>query len=565
MAYDIGVKLKIDGEREYRDAINQISMVNKTLDTELKAVTSSFTKNTTAEQKAAAQEKILQDKLTLSKEKLDLMRKGLEDARANYGDNTKQVQSWAQAVNNAQADVNKLTNQIAELGDAQQDNAKKSSTFGDVLKANLTSEAIIGAVKALVGAIKEVGTAMVDTALEAAQWADDLNTLSKTTGLSTDTLQEFEFMSKLVDVEVSTITGSLKKLVTNMKSAKKGTGTASDAFKKLGVKVTTANGTLRKSEDVFNDVIDALSEMEDGTERDALAMDIFGKSASELNPLIMAGSKTIKEYTKQAHDMGYVLSGETLNSLNAVQDNVDMLHNQMKTVKNTIATAVAPVVKQITQAFIDWSKSVDWQAVGKVISGVFNAVGNAVLRAVNTVTYIIRELVDFGNQCYALYNIVANAIGAIPNIFSNMGNNIRNIFSGIISSAWSWGSDMVSGFANGVTSHMNAVLDRVRSLANSIRSFLHFSRPDEGPLRNYEQWMPDFMQGLAKGIDQNSYLVENAISRVAGAMTINPSVGTANARGGITINLGGVTFNGYNAKQGNELVRELNKQLGRLY
>lgn len=565
MAYDIGVKLKIDGEKEYRDKIQQINLVNKTLDTELKAVTSSFGKNTTAQEKASAQEEVLQKKLANSASKLELVKQGLDDARKKYDENSKEVQSWTQAVNNAQAEVNGLTKQIDDLSDAQNENTKKSSTFGDVLKANLTSEAIIGGIKAVVGAIKEVGSALVDTAKEAAQYADDLNTLSKTTGLSTDTLQEFEYMSKLVDVEVSTITGSLKKLVTNMKSAKKGTGTAADAFKTLKVKVTASNGALRKSEDVFNDVIDALSKMEDGTERDALAMDIFGKSASELNPLIMAGSKTIKEYTKQAHDMGYVLSGETLNSLNEVQDNIDLLDNQMKAIKNTIGVAVAPVVKQITQAFIDWARAVDWQAVGNVISNVFKVIGNAVLWAVETVTNIIRQLVDFGNQCYALYNIVSNAISRIPGIFTNMYNNIRDILSGLIHSAYSWGSDMIGGFASGVTAHMNAVLDRVRSLANSIRSFLHFSRPDTGPLRDYETWMPDFMQGLANGIKRNEYKVKNAMAGLASDMTLSPTVGGVSAsRGGVVVQFGNVTINGTDEQTANKFINQINRKLGAL-
>lgn len=565
MAYDIGVKLKIDGEKEYRDKIQQINLVNKTLDTELKAVTSSFGKNTTAQEKASAQEEVLQKKLANSASKLELVKQGLDDARKKYDENSKEVQSWTQAVNNAQAEVNGLTKQIDDLSDAQNENTKKSSTFGDVLKANLTSEAIIGGIKAVVGAIKEVGSALVDTAKEAAQYADDLNTLSKTTGLSTDTLQEFEYMSKLVDVEVSTITGSLKKLVTNMKSAKKGTGTAADAFKTLKVKVTDSNGALRKSEDVFNDVIDALSKMEDGTERDALAMDIFGKSASELNPLIMAGSKTIKEYTKQAHDMGYVLSGETLNSLNEVQDNIDLLDNQMKAIKNTIGVAVAPVVKQITQAFIDWARAVDWQAVGNVISNVFKVIGNAVLWAVETVTYIIRQLVDFGNQCYALYNIVSNAISRIPGIFTDMYNNIRDTLSSLINNAWSWGSDFVNGFKAGIESKLSALKSKVEEMASSIRARIHFSRPDTGPLRDYEKWMPDFMQGLAKGIDQNSYLVTNAIDRVAGQMSINPTVGGVSAsRGGVLVQFGNVTINGTDEQTANKFINQINRKLGAL-
>ena len=119
-------------------------------------------------------------------------------------------------------------------------------------------------------------------------------------------------MSGLVDVDVSTVASSLKKLTKNMDSARGGTGAAADAFATLGVSVTDINGSLRDNEDVFYDTIDALGKMENETERDALAMAIFGKSATDLNPMIEAGSKQLKAFADEAHEMGYVLDGDAL-------------------------------------------------------------------------------------------------------------------------------------------------------------------------------------------------------------------------------------------------------------
>ena len=170
-----------------------------------------------------------------------------------------------------------------EAGDAMKNANKSASTFGDTLKAKLTGEAIVSGVKKLGGALK-------DLALSSITLSDDLATQATVTGLSTDALQEYNYMAELVDVSVDTITGSMTKLTKSMTSARKGTGDANDAFKKLGVSVTDANGKLRDNEDVFNEVIDALGTVANETERDALSMEIFGKSAKELNPLIKAGS-----------------------------------------------------------------------------------------------------------------------------------------------------------------------------------------------------------------------------------------------------------------------------------
>lgn len=84
---------------------------------------------------------------------------------------------------------------------------------------------------------------------------------------------------------------------------------------------------------------------------------------------------------------------------------------------------------------------------------------------------------------------------------------------------------------NGIKSCISAVGDAVKSVADKIKSFLYFSVPDEGPLTEYESWMPDFMQGLAKGINDSKGLIEKAVSGVASDMVINPNVTTADASG----------------------------------
>lgn len=96
----------------------------------------------------------------------------------------------------------------------------------------------------------------------------------------------------------------------------------------------------------------------------------------------------------------------------------------------------------------------------------------------------------------------------------------------LASSAFNWGKDLVMGIINGIKSCISKVGDAVKEVADKIKSFLHFSVPDEAPLTDYESWMPDFMQGLAKGIKGNRGLIEKAISGVASDMIINPKVGS---------------------------------------
>ena len=141
-----------------------------------------------------------------------------------------------------------------------------------------------------------------------------------------------------------------------MSSARKGCGDTADAFKAIGVEVVDASGKLRKADVVFLEAIDRLSRMEDGTERDALAMSIFGKSAQELNPLIIAGSAGIEEYTRKAHELGVVVSDETVGALAEVQDGVKDVTFQFGAAKQELAAEFAPVAKDVLNALSDLIK-----------------------------------------------------------------------------------------------------------------------------------------------------------------------------------------------------------------
>ena len=99
-----------------------------------------------------------------------------------------------------------------------------------------------------------------------------------------------------------------------------------------------------------------------------------------------------------------------------------------------------------------------------------------------------------------------------------------NFIKNLASSAFSWGADIINGIVNGIKSCIGKVKDAVCSVADTIKSFLHFSVPDEGPLTEYESWMPDFLSGLAKGIEKSKGMVKDAVSGLAADMVVNPQV-----------------------------------------
>lgn len=149
-----------------------------------------------------------------------------------------------------------------------------------------------------------------------------------------------------------------------------------------------------------------------------------------------------------------------------------------------------------------------------VITSVLTAVKSFVINAVNT----IRNTVS--NVLSSIKSAVSNGINNVYNTIRNGLNNAVNFIKSLISQAYSWGSDLIGGIANGIRNGISKVTSAVRDVANKIKSHLHFSVPDEGPLTDYESWMPDFIQGMAKGIDDNKYRLVDAVQSMAGDMRL---------------------------------------------
>ena len=168
MAVNIGPKIGVDGEREYRNQINQIIQQSRTLESQMKLVASSFTTATTAEEKNAKTASVLSKQIDVQRERVKLLAEQTGKAAAKYGESDAKTQKWQQALNEAQAVLNKMqgdlratTADLQSMGDEMDDGSRKALSFGDVLKANLASDVIVSGIKAMASAIKEAGAALV--------------------------------------------------------------------------------------------------------------------------------------------------------------------------------------------------------------------------------------------------------------------------------------------------------------------------------------------------------------------------------------------------------------------
>ena len=366
---NINTKFTLSGEKEYKQAISEIGSGMKVLDSEMRKVQSAYAQNADSVEALSAKNDVLERKISTQTEKIEYLRAALQQSAEKYGEADKRTMQWQASLNNAEAELNNLNNQFDENKQKIADSGKEMGNLGDVVNGltskigiqlpdgmkssmnamgslDASSLALAGAFAAVATAIVKVEKAMISMTKESASFADNIITLSMQTGQTTDQLQEFSYASELIDVSVDTLQGSLRKLTNNMQDTMNGTGNAQASFEALGISVTNADGSMRSANDVFYETIDALGKVKNETERDAMSMDIFGRSAQDLNPLIIQGSQTLKAYADEAHNVGYVLDEDALSALGAVDDAYQRLQKTQEGVKNQLAVEFAPYLEE---------------------------------------------------------------------------------------------------------------------------------------------------------------------------------------------------------------------------
>lgn len=413
----IKTNIKLDGEKEYKAAVSEINTALGTLDSKLKLL-----KNTYAENKGSVEgltkiNEALNEKILTQKEKISALEDALKNAAQEYGESDARTQKWQQQLNKANSTLIDMERELRDNTDALKDAGveadnfsggmedlvektgavdEQSASFGTTLQdvadklgiqlpagaqeavnglggVNVAAGAAVFGLAALVTAIVKVEKALIDVTKESAKFADDILTMAMTTGQSAEQLQEFSYAAELIDVSVDTLQTSLTKLTNNMQNAMNGTGDAKKAFEQLGIAVTDSEGNMRTANDVFYETIDALGKVGNATERDALSMDIFGRSAQDLNPLIIQGSDTLREYADEAHNVGYVLDNEALSALGAVDDGFQRLQTTQDAVKNNMAAEFAPY---LTSALEDIRALIEKVGKALIDSGAVEAFGS---------------------------------------------------------------------------------------------------------------------------------------------------------------------------------------------
>ncbi len=458
MADNFGLKIGVEGEKEFKRALSDINQSFKVLGSEMKLVESEFGKNENSVQSLTSKNEVLTKQIDAQKYKIETLRKALENASSSFGENDRRTQAWAVQLNNAQAELNGMErelkgNEKALDSVADEFNAaeKQADQFGDELdKTGKDADSAGGKFEKLGSVVKGVGAAMgvaftaigtaaigagkalVDMTVEAAAYADEMLTQSTVTGMSVESLQAYSYAADLVDVSMETLTGSMAKQVKSMSNARDGSVKFADAYAKLGISVADSNGQLRDSETVYWETIDALGKISNETERDALAMQIFGKSAQELNPLIAQGSAGIAALTDEAKRMGAVLSEESIEKLGAFDDSVQRLKQGSEAAQRVMGTVLLPQLQTLADDGVsllgDFTSGLveagdDFDKISEVIG---RTVGGLVDMIMENLPRIIQVGMDI------VMAIVSSIVENLPTIVDCASSIVMTLLQGLI-------------------------------------------------------------------------------------------------------------------------------------
>lgn len=534
-----GITIEFGGDvTPLQKALRKVKDETKSLDNELKQVNHALKLDPKNVDLLRQKQELLKDKIKLTTQSLDELKRAQKEMDAAGVDrNSEQYRKLQREISNTEQELKKLNGELKDVSAQSSKLGQLGSAFQEV------GGKITAAGKALapfsVAATAALG-AMVGVAGKAAASADDLVTLSKQTGISTDQLQLYAAAADLVDVSVEDMAKSQQKLKKSMFTASEGGATA-EYFERLGVSVTDANGNLRDSNDVFMETIAALGNMENETERDALAMEIFGKSASNLNPLIEDAGKTYSEVSQMLSEHGLSpLSEEELQKANEFQDSLDtiklILQQLIMNVGAKVAGVLQPILDQLVDkvtAFAEWLSGVDPQIIA-IVLGITAAVAALapVLMAIGTAISAVGAAMSFlaANPVVLIIAAIAALIAVIVLLVKNWDTVKAKALE-----VWERIKEIFGGVAEWFREKFAAAYEAIKGVFSSVAEFFGgIWETIKSKFTDLAVSVGDAISGAVRsGINGVISMIENTIN---GAIRlINGAIGLINKIPGVSI------------------------------
>lgn len=504
MAADIGPKIGIDGEKEFRESLRAMGQQLKTLGTEMKAVTSAFDVDNDSQKKLTAQSDVLNRQLEIQQQRLGEVQKALDYAKANYSENSSEVQRWQQALNNATTDVNRTKKQLNELetgvegvGDAMDGAGQKTSIFGDVLKANLLGSAIVSGIKAVASGIKSLISGAIEGYGEYEQLVGGVETLFgssadtviknaenayKTAGLSANAYMETvtsfsasllqsmgndtEAAAKKADLALTDMSDNANKMGTDMQSIqnayqgfakqnytmldnlKLGYGGTKEEMQRL---IDDANALNAAQGNYTNYSIESYADIVDAIHTVQTEMGITGTTALEASTTVEGSINSMKA----AYQNFVTGLGDQNADIGALTE--ELIQSAGNVAKNVLPV-IESVVKNIAETVREQGPDMITRFVAYATEKLPEVLKLGIQLIVSLVKGLAQNLPELLRGTLALVDtIISTFLDSLPDIIEVGKDIVRGLWEGIKAMA-RWIGEKVSGFVGGLVDGVKGVL-----------------------------------------------------------------------------------------------------------
>ena len=518
-----GVKIEFDGDTsKLNRSLKEINKETAKIDRELRQINTALKFNPTSVELWRQKQQLLSQKIAETKNKLELLKAEQKSMDAQGVDkNSEEYRKLQREIITTENKLKTFKHQLAEIG-----NARLKAVSEQFKEWGSQLERVGQGMREVSMVAGVVAGAIGGLAVKSGQWADDINTMSQKYSIGTGELQKYSAAAQLVDTDVETIAKTHIRLEKAMYSAQQGGESTQKAFDALGISYKNADGSLRESDAVWQETIKALGTMSNETERDALAMQLMGKSASELNPLIEDGGETYQRLAETMEKYGLdFIDQETLDRANEFNDELDTMKAiglvSLQTLGAKLADYLAPALEKVVEwvgKLANWLSNLDPGIlaliagiagllavaapvlifIGKVSTGIgalmglFAKIGPALMGPAGIVIAVVAAIIAIGVLLYknwdtikakageikdwvvekwtALKEGVSSAIESLKEKVTAVWEAIKATTQAIWNGITSAVSNVVNGIKNTVTSVFNAVKSTVTSIWNGIKN-----------------------------------------------------------------------------------------------
>ena len=426
--------------------------------------------------------------------KLEALKAAQEKVSQSMGKDSKaqeQYDALSREISDTEVKLKKLNKEQQEFSKQAAQAQYDASAFGSALNAvGEKAQVVAEKTKALSAAAAGALAGIVTLTVTAAKQADEWDTMSQQIGLSTEAIQKFQYASERVDVDFSTITGAITRMKANLDST-------SGVWEKIGVQVKDQHGQYRDIEAIFFDTIKALSRIENETERDTVAMDIFGKKANELAGIIDDGGAALKELGQEAESLGLIVSDEDIDRMTEYDD---LLEGMKAQIKAALVSVAIPAIEALTPIVLKLSEAI--KAIAQRLANMNPVVMIiimmvlALVAAISPVATLIAKITIAVRGLAAAIPLISTALQTVQASATALMSNPYVLMIGLIIAAL-----VLLGIAiYEVVQHWDEIKPAIDNAMNSMRSAIESG--------------VSAVQGFADRIKQRFDDVMNAIQKV---------------------------------------------------